>query len=500
MNRSPWLSSLEQKRPFFQNTRNRSRDVVIIGGGIAGLSTAFFLLKHTRRHVTLVEAGKIAHGATGHNAGQIVSYFERSLHDLFTTYGAERARESVLAIENAWDLLSEIESSIQPKTVIERFVGYAGICDRATFFSFLETGRLRRAQNLPEQPLYVAEEAVDELHLSEDQAEHVTVVPQTQLLRLLEINDSAYFAVHAEQKGCTNSAALTEEIAQYLFRQNARRFTLIEQFPIERVTLEQDILRVSSGRYELTAKDVILCTNGFEQLAIDGPAHVNERFHKELSGVIGYMMAYDIPRAPSGSWSFLNQTSQCNSFDCSLDPYPYLTRRKHTQDRSLICIGGPEKDLPEQKTYHRESQFPKSEKKRLLEIKRRLRPHDHLGDTPYFWHGLMGYTRNMLRLIGPDPSYPSLWYNLGCNGIGILPSIYGGFKLSQLLNGAAYPPSLFDPFFESTQEKPQQTKGAKRNAVPPKPTERTRANKPQKPTNHPKRDQKSDRASRKQRR
>ena len=500
MNRSPWLVSLEQKRPFFQNTHNRSRDVIIIGGGIAGLSTAFFLLKHTRRHVTLVEAGNIAHGATGHNAGQIVSYFERSLHDLFTTYGVERTRDSVLAIENTWELLSELEQTIQPKTVIERFMGYAGICDRATFFSFLETGRLRRAQQLPEQPLYVAEEVVDGLHLSEDQAAHVTIVPQAELLRLLEINDSSYFAVHAEQKGCTNSAALTEEIAQHLFQRHARRFTLIEQFPVDRVTLEPNRILLSSGNYQLTAKDVILCTNGFEHFTIEGPAHVNERFHKEISGVIGYMMAYDVPRAPSGSWSFLNQTSQCDSSDCSLDPYPYLTRRKYSHDRSLICIGGPEKSLSEQKTYNRQSQFPKSERQHLLEMKRRLRPHDHVGEEPFFWHGLMGYTHNMLRLIGPDPGYASLWYNLGCNGIGILPSIYGGFKLSRLWNGVTYPPSLFDPFFESTQEQPQKTKGAKRDAVPSKPAKRARPNKPQKPTDHPKRHQKSHRASKKQRR
>lgn len=43
----------------------------------------------------------------------------------------------------------------------------------------------------------------------------------------------------------------------------------------------------------------------------------------------------------------------------------------------------------------------------------------------YRRHGLMGYTKNTLRLIGPDPFNTVLMYNLGCNGVGILPSIHG---------------------------------------------------------------------------
>jgi glycine/D-amino acid oxidase-like deaminating enzyme len=57
----------------------------------------------------------------------------------------------------------------------------------------------------------------------------------------------------------------------------------------------------------------------------------------------------------------------------------------------------------------------------------------------------MGYTSNGIRLIGPDPANSSLIYNLGCNGIGILPSIYGGKRIAQYINGEALEPSIFDP-------------------------------------------------------
>jgi len=57
----------------------------------------------------------------------------------------------------------------------------------------------------------------------------------------------------------------------------------------------------------------------------------------------------------------------------------------------------------------------------------------------------MAYTDNRLRLIGVEPRNPVLHYNLGCNGIGFMPSVYGGHRIGRLLAGDALGPSLFDP-------------------------------------------------------
>ena len=65
--------------------------------------------------------------------------------------------------------------------------------------------------------------------------------------------------------------------------------------------------------------------------------------------------------------------------------------------------------------------------------------------SDFSWHGLMGYTSSGVRIIGRDPYLPSLIYNMGCNGIGILPSIYGGKRVAQIINGETLAPSIFDP-------------------------------------------------------
>jgi glycine/D-amino acid oxidase-like deaminating enzyme len=57
----------------------------------------------------------------------------------------------------------------------------------------------------------------------------------------------------------------------------------------------------------------------------------------------------------------------------------------------------------------------------------------------------MGYTGDGIRVIGRHPRYAALHYNLGCNGIGFLPSIYGGERMSRILAGEQLEPSIFDP-------------------------------------------------------
>ena len=88
--RSPWLEQLDADslpRPLDVNC---STDVAIVGAGIAGVATAFFTLRDTSSAVVLIERNRVGRGATGHNAGQLATYFERPLCDLVDAYGSTR--------------------------------------------------------------------------------------------------------------------------------------------------------------------------------------------------------------------------------------------------------------------------------------------------------------------------------------------------------------------------------------------------------------------------
>jgi gamma-glutamylputrescine oxidase len=64
----PWLS--KDDRPVAPLRGAHRADVVVVGGGIAGLSTAYHLAR-AGRDVTLVEAGRVGDGATGRSTGML---------------------------------------------------------------------------------------------------------------------------------------------------------------------------------------------------------------------------------------------------------------------------------------------------------------------------------------------------------------------------------------------------------------------------------------------
>ena len=57
-NRSPWLHQLRQDRERRALTVDLATDVAIVGGGIAGVASAFYTLKYTNLNVALFERFK----------------------------------------------------------------------------------------------------------------------------------------------------------------------------------------------------------------------------------------------------------------------------------------------------------------------------------------------------------------------------------------------------------------------------------------------------------
>jgi hypothetical protein len=131
-----------------------------------------------------------------------------------------------------------------------------------------------------------------------------------------------------------------------------------------------------------------------------------------------------------------------------IEAYYYLTRRPFENDEgkhTLTCIGGPEKSLDNE--YDRIESQPEHVHKEIDQFVQSNYLHAPQPPIKYHYrrHGLLWYTKNNLRLIGPDPYNNRLLYNLWCNGIGILPSIHWGWKISQFLLNKVLTRSVFDP-------------------------------------------------------
>lgn len=449
-NYSPWLYQLRKDRMNHGLQHDTEADVAIIGAGIAGISTAFFTLKNThRKKVILIEKYKLAHGATGHNAGQVVSYFERGFASLVEEFGLKLATEGQKAIEDAWELLEEMYTEAGLNIPFSRFLGHAGLASYEQVMLHLKNNLLRKEGGLNTEQILISHNA-EFLHtISSEYRSLYRAVPHEYIREVLETKTDEFVAVVSYQKGCINSALLCEEILLYLLKQYPDRFALYEHTSINKVVLRHNEAVLDGGKHTIIAQKVILCTNGFEGVTIinETGLDVNTKFHYLVHGTVGYMSGYlEKMNKPPIAISYL--TNPDPSTD---DPYFYLTRRMYEyesdKDVNLISIGGPEVALEDHRQYSHEEEYPDEMIDKINDFVRHTYDPDPNKKIEYkfTWHGLMGYTQNGVRLVGPEPKNSVLLYNLGCNGVGILPSIYGGKRISDFLAGKQHMgKSIFD--------------------------------------------------------
>lgn len=452
-NHSPWIKQLNRTRPVVPLDTNITTDVAIVGGGIAGVASAFFTLRDTDKKVVLVEADKIAHGATGHNAGLLASYIERPFGSMVQEFGLEQAIKGQKDLDSGWMLLDEIYTSAGLRTPLYKFIGYEGCLDLEQAMVHLEENKFRMQGGLALESFLVAK---DSLLAGEIPAEHrdlYELVAHEDLLALLETHNHQYVAALAYQSGCMNSALFTEELVGYMIATYPDRFSFYEGSPVRHVALSGNSGMLSVGHYTVQANRIVLCTNGFENFTIsnEGGSPINSEFHHLIAGRIGYMAGYIEPLSSPPTVISYSPRMDSRTPDPTGESYFYLTRRPHEhqqkESHNLVCMGGPEKVLPNGALYSRDESCDEDMRMMIDDFLRqnyRNYPSDR-ADYAYCWHGLMGYTPNGIRRIGVEPCNPVLLYNLGCNGVGIIPSIFGGRRIAQILSGAVLEPSLFDP-------------------------------------------------------
>jgi glycine/D-amino acid oxidase-like deaminating enzyme len=446
-NRSPWIAQLAADGPSQPLPADTSADVVVVGAGIAGVATAFFVLTTTSKSVLLVERDRVARGATGRNAGQLTTYFERPLSEIADEFGAAKAVEAQRGFDDAHDLLDGMVAESGATVRVERFTGHLGMFNLSQLAVHLSSKLIRRQGGLRPQECLVSEDAE---FLSEIPALFgglYAVVPQARIRELIEVDDDRYRAVLMARAGAANSGLLSQQVLAYLQQQHPDRFRYADCTNVERVVVGDDGAVVHAGGRQVRAGHVVLCTNGFVDHTVQDAAGspILLAPGQQIIGRVAYMAAFaeDEPRSPA-AMSYIRNTVIGGPV-----PYVYVTRR--TYDRpddivTLTCMGGPEYPFHEP-VYDREARFPGELLTAMDDEVRPFAQPARPAGRPYdfHWHGLMGYNEGGVRVVGAHPRHKRLLYNLGCNGVGFLPSLCGADRLARLLGGERLEPSIFDP-------------------------------------------------------
>jgi glycine/D-amino acid oxidase-like deaminating enzyme/nitrite reductase/ring-hydroxylating ferredoxin subunit len=119
---TPWL--VPDLRPTYPPLDEELEvDVAVIGGGIAGLTTAYLLTREGRK-VALLEDGRIAGGETGRTTAHLASALDDRFDRLIRLHGEEGAR---LAYESHAAAIDQIESNVRTNRIecgFERLPGF----------------------------------------------------------------------------------------------------------------------------------------------------------------------------------------------------------------------------------------------------------------------------------------------------------------------------------------------------------------------------------------
>jgi glycine/D-amino acid oxidase-like deaminating enzyme len=442
----PWLREVKRIRPVIALTRDIDSDVAIVGGGISGVATSYFLLRDTSLCVDLIEKGRVAHGATGHNGGQAVAAFERPLTELCEKFGEEKVSEGLLAIIGAWKLLYSMIAETGIDVTLQEVKAHIGLSSLEDVLITLKERQLSDRLGLPSEDIFLAEDIARDVP-----REYQCLFKRRQrkeIDELLLTRDSSYISVLMVRTALMNSALFCEELVSWMLNKYPGRFSVYEDTKVKRIKVSKGSIcgqdngaDLEAGKNIVNARHAVLCTNGYNELEIESQ-DVSEDV--ALKGLVGFMAGYmgRKMRDPAASVYLSSRRSGQES-------YFYLNRRNYIDgaNRELTSVGGPDRPLRSNERYRPED-IPEAEEEysKIEEFYRKTVigvPADIRRD--FSWHGLMGYTSSGVRVIGRDPNHSCLVYNMGCNGIGLLPSIYGGKRVAQIINGETLAPSIFDP-------------------------------------------------------
>ena len=120
---SSWFTGVVEPLKFNKLTENISADIVIIGGGIAGLSTAY-ILSEKGKSVVVIEDGFIGSGETGHTTAHITHALDDRYFNLEKLFGKDGAAMAAASHTKAIDFIESVVLKEKIDCDFERVDGY----------------------------------------------------------------------------------------------------------------------------------------------------------------------------------------------------------------------------------------------------------------------------------------------------------------------------------------------------------------------------------------
>jgi gamma-glutamylputrescine oxidase len=373
-------------------TGRHSAGVCIVGGGLAGLSTALGLAERGVRDVVVLEAKQVGFGASGRNGGFVFGGYSLDCADLLKILGSSRARELYTLTTDAVDLMRQR---------IQRYTIACDAIDAGVILAnwFDEPARLDAQRTLMRDAFGVDWERLSQPELA------ARLKTDRYHGGLFERN-AFHFHPLKYVLGVAEAAA-------------AAGVQVFEHSPVVKLQKQRNGFVVETAQGALDAQHVVIAGGGYAR-------NVYRRVERAVLPIATYVMATE----PLGAR--LQDAIACQSA-------VYDTRFAFDYYRPLpdtrILWGGRISILEREADA-----IARLLRRDLLKVYPQLREVriDHA------WGGLMSYARHKMPQIGQSPD--GVWYAVGFGGHGMAPTTVSGELLAAAIAGERPVPAAFATF------------------------------------------------------
>ncbi|HKC67273.1 MAG TPA: FAD-binding oxidoreductase, partial [Bacteroidia bacterium] len=379
-----WIDSVKPLA-FSKLSLNKEVDVVIIGGGIAGVTIAYCLSK-AGKTVALVEDGFIGSGETGRTTAHLVTALDERYYEIEKMYGVEKAKLIAQSHAKAIDFIEGTIKALHIDCDFERLDGYL----------FLHP--------------------TDEVSTLKKEIETATSAGlEVQLVNEVPGIKNIYQGIRFPNQAKFHPLKYVKALCEYIEKNDGSIYTNTHAKEIT----EKGI--VTDEGYEIKAEHIVVATNT--------PVNNRIAMHLKQYPYRTYVVAAKIKKdvLPDALWWDTGDFS----VNSSNPPYHYIRKQNLNSEHDLLIVGGEDHatGLSEAENI--------SEEGRYAALEKWMKEHFPEAEIPiYKWSGQIMYPMDSLAYIGHNPfDKDNVYIVTGDAGNGMTYGTIAGKLITDLITG-----------------------------------------------------------------